>query len=61
MAGRDPQMYGAYLAEILDNPAVAVEMAMAAAAKGRRYSWGATARGLADVYAELADRVLVSC
>ena len=61
VAGRDPQMYGAYLAEILDNPAVAVEMAMAAAAKGRRYSWSATARGLADVYAELADRVLVNC
>ncbi len=61
VARRDPTLFAAYLAEILDNPIVAAQMAFNAAERARRYTWASTARQLGEVYHRLADRVPVDC
>lgn len=58
---REPRLFAAYVAEVLDNPLMAAQMALNSAERGRGYSWSATAQRLDTVYARLADRVPVTC
>lgn len=59
--GRDPGVFGAYMDKLIENPMLAAEMAMDAAAHARTYSWTATADQLLHVYDRLGCEVLVDC
>jgi D-inositol-3-phosphate glycosyltransferase len=59
--GRDPAVYAAHTAEILDNPALAAKFGRAAAARARRYTWSVAAARLRRLYADLTSRQLVDC
>jgi D-inositol-3-phosphate glycosyltransferase len=59
IAERDPAMYAQAIARILDDPLLAASMAVAAAARAKRYTWGFAAARLRRLYADLTVRQLV--
>jgi D-inositol-3-phosphate glycosyltransferase len=59
--GRDPEVYAAYTAELLENDALAWEMGVSAAARSRRYTWSLAAARLRRLYADLTVGALVEC
>jgi D-inositol-3-phosphate glycosyltransferase len=59
--GRDPEVYAAYAAELLDNDRLAWEMGVTASARSRRYTWSLAAARLRRLYADLAVGSLVAC
>lgn len=59
--GRDPAAFAAYVAEVLDNPRLAVALGDAAATRARRYTWSTSAARLRRLYADLGARRLVEC
>ena len=61
VADRDPEMFAKYTAELLNNPALASAMSIAAAARGRRYTWSFAAARLRRVYTDITSRALVNC
>jgi D-inositol-3-phosphate glycosyltransferase len=61
VVGRDPDMYAAYTAEILDHPFLADSMSRAAALRARRYTWTAAAGRLRRLYMDLSADRLVEC
>jgi len=52
--GPDPDGFAAYVREVIDNPRLADELGVNAAARAGRYRWSIT-------YADLAARTLVEC
>ena len=61
VADRDPEVFAKYTAELLDNPALASAMGIAAADRGRRYTWSFAAARLRRVYTDITSRSLVNC
>jgi len=61
VADRDPNMFAKYTAELLNNPALASAMSIAAAERGRRYTWSFAAARLRRVYTDITSRALVNC
>jgi D-inositol-3-phosphate glycosyltransferase len=61
VADRDPEMFAQYTAELLNNPALASAMSIAAAERGRRYTWNFAAARLRRVYTDITSRALVNC
>ena len=61
VADRDPEMFARYTAEILGNPTLAASMSIAAADRGRRYTWSFAAARLRRVYSDITSRALVNC
>jgi D-inositol-3-phosphate glycosyltransferase len=61
VADRDPNMFAKYTAELLNNPALASAMSIAAAERGRRYTWNFAAARLRRVYTDITSRALVNC
>ena len=61
VADRDPEMFAKYTAELLNNPALASAMSIAAAERGRRYTWNFAAARLRRVYTDITSRALVNC
>jgi D-inositol-3-phosphate glycosyltransferase len=59
--GRDPEVYAAYTAELLENEPLAWEMGVTAAARSRRYTWSLAAARLRRLYADLTVGSLVAC
>jgi D-inositol-3-phosphate glycosyltransferase len=59
IAERDPARFATAIGRILDDPLLAASMAVAAAAKARRYTWGFAAARLRRLYADLTVRQLV--
>ena len=59
--GRDPEVFARYCAEVLDHPVLALDMAMSAAERARRYTWSAAANGLHALYEDLRVGSLVAC
>lgn len=59
--GRDPDVFAAYTAELLENERLATEMGVSAAARGRRYTWSLAAARLRRIYADLTVGSLVEC
>lgn len=58
---RDPDVFAAYTAELLDNARLAEEMGRAAAQRARTYTWSIAAARLRRVYADLTRGALVEC
>lgn len=58
---RDPHLFAAYAAEILDYPALARQMSQAAAVRAQRYTWKAAADRLHRLYVDLTVHQLVDC
>ncbi|MEX1216952.1 MAG: glycosyltransferase [Acidimicrobiales bacterium] len=58
---RDPQHFAAAICSILDSPAVADSMSIAAAENALQYTWSTTAARLRRLYADLTSRALVTC
>jgi len=58
---RDPDLFAAYLNDILDHPDMAVSMGQRGADRARQYTWGFAAARLRRVYADLTVRELVAC
>ena len=58
---RDPFEYGAALAKLLGDPALAATMGAQAVARSRRFSWDMTAARLRRLYGDLAVREPVQC
>ncbi len=56
-----PEAFAARVAALIDNPLLAVEMAMDAAERARLFSWTAMARSLRATYRRVQSRVLVDC
>jgi len=61
VADRDPNMFAQYTAKLLNNPALASAMSIAAAERGRRYTWSFAAARLRRVYTDITSRALVNC
>ena len=59
--GSDPDGFAAYVREVIDNPRLAEELSVNAAARAGRYRWSITAGRLRRLYADLAARTLVEC
>jgi D-inositol-3-phosphate glycosyltransferase len=59
--GRDPEVFAAYTEQILDNPALARELADKAAARARNFTWSTAAGRLRRIYADLTARSPVEC
>lgn len=59
--GRDPEVYAAYTAELLENDQLAWELGVSAAARSRRYTWSLAAARLRRLYADLTVASLVAC
>ena len=59
--GRDPEVFAAYVEELLRNDTLAAEMSISAAARSRRYTWSTAAGRLRRLYADLTARQLVEC
>jgi len=59
--GRDPAVYAACTAKLLDDPDLAALIGAQAAALARRYRWSITGGRLRRLYADLAARQLVEC
>ena len=58
---RDPELFAAHVARILDDPMLAGEMAIEAALGARQYTWSIAAARLRRLYADLTSRNLVEC
>jgi len=58
---RDPELFAAYLNDILDHPDMAASMGQRGADRARQYTWGFAAARLRRVYADLTVRELVAC
>ena len=58
---RDPSLYAAHIAHILNDKTFAAEMGAAAAKRARRYTWSFAAARLRRVYADLSNRARVVC
>ena len=56
---RDPVLFAAAIGRILDDPLLAASMAVAAAARAKRYTWSFAAARLRRLYADLTVRQLV--
>jgi D-inositol-3-phosphate glycosyltransferase len=61
VADRDPEMFAKYTAELLNNSTLAASMSVAAAERGRRYTWSFAAARLRRVYSDITSRTLVNC
>jgi D-inositol-3-phosphate glycosyltransferase len=59
--GRQPERFAAYAREVIDNPTMAVAMAVRAHERARTYTWSTTAARLRRLYADLTARSLVEC
>jgi len=59
--GRDPAVFAAYTAELLDNEPLAEQMSVSGAARSLRYTWSLAAARLRRVYADVAVGALVQC
>ncbi len=59
--GRDPASFAARITELVDRPALAAQMSVAATARSRRYSWSITAARLRRLCTDLTVRELVEC
>ena len=59
--GRQPEAFAAYAREIIDNPLMAVAMAVRAHDRARHYTWSTAAARLRRLYADLTARSLVEC
>ncbi len=59
--GRDPEVFAAYTAELLDNENLAWDMSVSAAARSKRYTWSLAAARLRRVYVDLTVGALVAC
>jgi D-inositol-3-phosphate glycosyltransferase len=59
--GGDPDVFAAYVDELLGSPGLAAEVARAAADHARTYTWSTTAGRLRRLYADLATRAPVTC
>jgi len=58
---RDPRDFAAAVRQILEQPRLAVEMSVSAAARARRYTWSMAAARLRRIYADVSDTALVQC
>jgi D-inositol-3-phosphate glycosyltransferase len=58
---RDPEVFAAHVAELLDDPARAAAMGRRGALRSRRYTWSLAAARLRRSYADLSQRSLVAC
>lgn len=58
---RDPEMFARYTAGLLGDGAAAEAMGVAAAARGRRYTWSFAAARLRRLYTDITSRSLVHC
>lgn len=58
---RDPVLFAKAIGRVLDEPVLAADMARAAAARARRYTWGFAAARLRRLYTDLTVRQLVAC
>jgi len=59
--GRDPGHYASFVDGILADPVLARRLSVSAAARGRTYTWSASAARLDRLYADLQSRTPVSC
>jgi D-inositol-3-phosphate glycosyltransferase len=59
--GRRPDAFAAYAREVIENPSMAVAMAVRAHDRARRYTWTEAAARLRRIYADLTARTLVEC
>jgi D-inositol-3-phosphate glycosyltransferase len=59
--GRDPDVFAAYTEQILTNPALGHELADAAAARARNFTWSTAAARLRRIYADLTARSPIAC
>ena len=59
--GRDPHDYASYIDQILADPVLARRLSISAAARGRTYTWDASADRLCRLYADLGSRALAPC
>lgn len=58
---RHPRQFAVHAQAILDDPALAASMSMAASRRARRYTWTAAAESLCSVYESLVGADLVEC
>lgn len=59
--GWDPIDYKNAINQLLMNPLKSTEIAMNAAEKAKKYSWGQTAENLLSIYASILSEALVDC
>lgn len=59
--GRDPEMFARHTAELLGDPDLRTRMSVAAAERGRRYTWSFAAARLRRLYTDVTSRSLVNC
>ncbi len=59
--GRDPEVFAAYTEQILDNPALADQLAAGAAHRARDVTWSTAAARLRRIYADLTARAPLEC
>ena len=59
--GRAPEEFAKAIARILDEPALAESMGLAAAERAKRYTWSFAAARLRRLYADLSVNRLVAC
>jgi D-inositol-3-phosphate glycosyltransferase len=59
--GSDAKAFATYVTELVERPALASEMSIAATAQSRRYSWSITAARLRRLCTDLTVRELVEC
>jgi D-inositol-3-phosphate glycosyltransferase len=58
---RDPAVFASYAEQILDAPALALELSQQAAQRARDYTWSTAAGRLRRVYGDITARALVDC
>jgi D-inositol-3-phosphate glycosyltransferase len=58
---RDPREYATRVDTILADPVLARRLAISAAARGRTYTWGASAARLSRIYRDLSGRTPTGC
>jgi len=58
---RDPAAFAGFVRDVLADPVLAAQMARAAAARSRRYTWSRAAGQMHDLCARLTARSLVAC
>jgi D-inositol-3-phosphate glycosyltransferase len=58
---RDPDVFASYAEQILDAPALALELSQRAARRARDYTWSTAAGRLRRVYGDITARALVDC
>jgi D-inositol-3-phosphate glycosyltransferase len=59
--GRDPAVFAAYTAELIENDRLAWEFGVSAAARAKRYTWTQAAARLRRVYTDLTVGALLEC